>query len=242
MRYAVILLRSWARKLGILRVVNLIRFRSPISQEVDKYEERFARALRSSIRDGDHIWDIGANRGLYTGHCLTWLGSQGSVVAFEPTPVCFNHLTEKFQDDDRLILEQMAIGEEEGILHMRIADDPLAGTHQISDIAPSSDNGPSENNIIEVQVTSCDAYWKKSGRTPNVIKIDVEGYESHVINGMTELMKSPDVRTIFFEIHFGLLEKAGDRMAPVRIEKLLRSNGFQTTWIDASHLQATRES
>ncbi len=62
------------------------------------------------------------------------------MVAFEPTPVCFSHLTEKFQDDDRLILEQMAIGEEEGLLHMRIADDPLAGTHQISEIAPSSDN------------------------------------------------------------------------------------------------------
>jgi hypothetical protein len=87
---------------------------------------------------------------------------------------------------------------------------------------------------------SGDLYVQRGGPVPQVIKVDVEGFEEQVFLGMRETLQSRQVRTIFCEMHFGILEERGDRMAPVRIEKMLKDLGFRVSWIDASHLGAMR--
>jgi FkbM family methyltransferase len=39
-----------------------------------------------NIREGDTVWDVGANIGAYTGAYLGLVGKRGCVVAFEPVP------------------------------------------------------------------------------------------------------------------------------------------------------------
>jgi hypothetical protein len=73
------------------------------------------------------------------------------------------------------------------------------------------------------------------------MKIDVEGFEDEVLEGMPRVLADPRLRAIFLEVHFKLLEQRGKAEAPIHIERMLQSLGFNTRWFkDRSHLQALR--
>jgi FkbM family methyltransferase len=205
-----------------------------------RYEEKFSRRLLSEIRKGDVVWDIGANLGHYTDSFRELVGSDGLIVAFEPAPACFRTLKERFQGHDNVKVENVAVGRSEGRTILIIDENPLAPTHQIRSDPAGVAALPANANTTEVNVVSGDSYFKRAGAAPGVIKIDVEGFEEQVFLGMGQLLKTPQLRAVFCEVHFGILERRGERMAPVRIERLLQVSGFAVSWIDASHLGAVR--
>jgi hypothetical protein len=52
-----------------------------------------------------------------------------------------------------------------------------------------------------------------------------------------------ELRSIFIEVHFRILEQRGNRFAPMQIEKTLKAAGFDVIeWIDSSHIGAWRTS
>lgn len=75
---------------------------------------------------------------------------------------------------------------------------------------------------------------------PNAIKIDVEGFEVEVLQGLGPHLAAPTLRVIGVEVHFGILKERGMADAPQRIERLLARNGFRVQWPDSSHLLALR--
>lgn len=227
-------LRSLARKIGVIAVINFIRFK--VLGLSRAYEEKFGTALLSHVRRGDVVWDIGANVGLYTEKFAQCVGEAGRVVAFEPAPACFKTLEGKFARASLVQLEHAAVGEAQGEALLMIDADPLAATHKLSAGAAAPQNGQ------RVRVVCGDWYWEQSGRAPNVIKIDVEGFEEHVLRGMQKLLRCSDLRAVFCEIHFKLLEERGEPLAPSRIEHRLKEAGFHISWLDASHIQALRAS
>ncbi|NEQ84963.1 MAG: FkbM family methyltransferase [Moorea sp. SIO2I5] len=44
------------------------------------------------------------------------------------------------------------------------------------------------------------------GYYPNILKIDVEGFEIEVLKGMQTVLASSTLRAVFIEVHFKLLE------------------------------------
>ena len=98
-----------------------------------------------------------------------------------------------------------------------------------------------DKNFQTIAVVSGDEIIAKKGvHIPNLIKIDVEGHELEVLAGMIATLKRPELRELFVEIHFAVLEEQGRHQVPSAIESLLISNGFKLTWVDPSHLHATR--
>ena len=74
---------------------------------------------------------------------------------------------------------------------------------------------------------------------PNVVKIDVEGYELEVIQGLQNVLTS--VRVAFVEVHFSILENRCMLQAPSKIVATLGKLGFNAiTWVDASHIMALK--
>jgi hypothetical protein len=57
---------------------------------------------------------------------------------------------------------------------------------------------------------------------------------------MDHLLAAPELRAVFVEVHFRILEERGRADAPVRIEKLLRAKGLRPKWVDPSHIAAER--
>jgi hypothetical protein len=93
-----------------------------------------------------------------------------------------------------------------------------------------------------VRITTGDALVESEEvLAPDVLKIDVEGFEEEVLRGLTGQLAHTRCRAVFCEVHFGILDARGERHAPSRIVELLRKQGFHTRWIDPSHLSAIRD-
>ncbi|NEN94750.1 MAG: FkbM family methyltransferase [Moorea sp. SIO3I7] len=74
------------------------------------------------------------------------------------------------------------------------------------------------------------------GYYPNIIKIDVEGFELEVLKGIQTVLSSSTLKAVFIEVHFKLLEENGYTNAIEMIVKILHKYGFSTTWIDFLHI------
>lgn len=199
------------------------------------YEDRFGPALRAEVRPRETVWDIGANLGLYTQEFAAAVGPDGKVVAFEPTPDCFASLQERFAGASRVRLMNLAVGASDGALRMSLEENPLAPTHRI--VADDDRHG----RTVTVPVRSAASIVvEEPGLFPNLIKVDVEGHEGAVLDGMQPLLSDNRLRCVGIEVHFGLLDARDEGHRPKQMEQVLAQHGFQVRWTDPSHLLALR--
>lgn len=220
-------LRRFTRKLGLNRLIGSL-FASR------RYEDLFGSALLAEVRQGDIVWDIGANLGLYTEQFLSCVGANGAVCAFEPVPACFDQLLERFNPASQVKLMNIAVGVEDGQISMEINDDPLASTHRVISTQHSGRG-------VEVSIRSASSLVRSGDAAfPNLVKIDVEGHEGAVMYGMQDLLSDSRLRCIGIEVHFGLLDERGEGARPKQIEQSLLQHGFRVRWTDPSHLIAVR--
>jgi FkbM family methyltransferase len=227
MNKAIIKARSIARRIGLKRLYNRMAPQR-------SYEEKFHHEISAEVRQGDLIWDVGANVGLYTKIFAEGAGSTGRVFAFEPMPETYEKLCSQTRDYPWVQNEQIALSDFDGSSRMLVGKTDRVGHLERFD-------GEASTGIsVEVSVMCGDSYLGKSGMTPNVLKIDVEGFEEEVLAGMKSLLAAPELRAVFLEVHFGILESRGRSEAPLRIEKLLRRNGLIPSWVDGSHIVARR--
>lgn len=224
----VVKIRSYTRKIGLNKFIGRLIYGS-------RYEDNFGPVFIACIKPGDTVWDVGANVGLYTAMFLEAAGSDGRVVAFEPTPDCFARLQDQFSDCQQVSLKNIALGSRDGLAAMVLDDDPFGVTHHLVE------NSVSSPNLLEIEVcTAASVVDGSSELFPNAIKIDVEGHEGSVVDGLSSLLVDPRLHSVGIEVHFGILEARGESWRPQQMEKLFRSNGFTVRWTDPSHMLATR--
>jgi len=218
--------RSLVGNLRLLRsVVQVFRYFTSY-----KYEKNFDAALMTSIRAQDTVWDVGANIGYYTSK-FAESAKSGLIVAFEPSPSTFPLLQEKFRHTSNVHIENVALGDDEGDKSFFIAKSSVEDS-----LFNRSGVYATE---VKVRVARADSYAESF--PPNVIKIDVEGFELEVLNGMHKTLLSPSLRYVFVEVHFSVLVERGHPRAPRDIVQCLTNAGFLTKWLDSSHLAARRQ-
>lgn len=227
-------LRSALRKTGLLKPISRLRDRFQKLTGATGYEARFERAMLSTIRPGDVVWDVGANVGLYTQKFAQLVGPAGRVVAIEPSPGSFAALSKRCASDENCILLDLALSDEDGAADLALNDDPTGVTHSLS--------SPSSGNSISVETRKGDSLIEQAvAPVPNIIKIDVEGFEEEAITGLSHTLRDERCRGVFVEVHFSVLDSRGLRDAPIRIDRFLKSAGFDTKWPDSSHLAGIRK-
>jgi len=196
------------------------------------YEQRFAASIFREVRQGDCVWDIGANVGYYTEPLLKAVGTDGHVVAIEPSPASVQIILKKTgTHDTRFTLAQVALSSSEGFAPFTVRADSTSCTNRLGVEA--------DGTAIQVRVTTGDALLGEV-KVPTIIKLDVEGYELEVMRGMSRVLSSPQLRAVFIEVHSALLEKAGEKDAGHKICKILEGHGLNPTWVDFSHIVARR--
>lgn len=169
---------------------------------------------------GDLAVDAGANIGYTTSILGIRVGPKGKVHSFEPHPEVFASLQENveiWKNDRRcgsFILHQAALGAENGQALLRTSDwfRTNRGTAWISNKAEASP----DHKGIEVSIQNLDSLLD-AGETIGVLKMDVQGHELSVLQGMTRLLKRQAVRDIIFE------EEAA---FPSPTHKYLSANGY----------------
>lgn len=218
--------RSLARKLGLISVLKRL-------MPQRDYEEKFNAALLGAIRPGDIVWDIGANVGFYTVQFAEAVGTSGRVVAFEPAPESITQLEGAVAGCKNVTIKKAAVADARGVSEFGVETGEASVTNTLD-----VDKG-GKKVTVSVEVTTVD--WEvNESDCPNIMKIDVEGFEGEVFDGMETTLANPFLRGIFCEVHFSVLERRGKANTPAKIETILRKAGFNVQWVGHSHISAIR--
>lgn len=143
-------------------------------------EPHVTRLVRQRFHAGWTMLDVGANAGYFSVLCSD-LGA-GRVIAFEPNPHLHALLEATVAAHPVIELEKVAVGSEAGTATLQISPD--AGNTGLSTLG----NKWSNPTTSEVAVVALDAYCHDHAIRPDLIKVDVEGHEEHVLAGMTDLL------------------------------------------------------
>ena len=82
----------------------------------DGYEARFGAAIARCIRNGDNVWDVGANIGSYAVSLSGQVGSSGRVFAFEPSPLNLAHLRQRVRTAENVVVLPLGLSDSSGQL------------------------------------------------------------------------------------------------------------------------------
>lgn len=198
------------------------------------YEKGYDDLFSAALRPGLCVWDVGANVGHYTLQFAERTGPSGSVIAFEPSPHNFARLEQACAGTANVRLHQMALGRSDGSLPFEQGNDELGATSRVA-------SGSNSGIVVDVRAGRGLVASGLAPR-PEAVKIDVEGFELEVLEGLGDLVSDPRLRVIGVEVHFRILEERGQGDVPATIERLLASKGYAITWPDSSHIIATRPS
>jgi FkbM family methyltransferase len=136
------------------------------------------------LHPGDLVFDVGANLGSYA-EIFASLGTH--VIALEPNPDCVSHIRRSYPDI-AIDVVNTAVGSSAGVATIR-----LARRSDMSSMSPEWIQAIREAQRIEesvwadqltVSVITLDLLIQKYG-VPQFIKIDVEGFEESVLQGLS---------------------------------------------------------
>ena len=180
-----------------------------LDMAIGRHEPLVGNLIRRHLSEGDIAFDVGANVGYFTLLMARCVGASGRVVAFEPDPFVGEYLRRNIAgNQDQLGASinavDVAIGGYSG-------SRPFTPGSRISRGTLVSGVGP-----LSVDVLTLEEAIGRYG-FPQLIKIDVEGAESELLEGAVGFLATLRT-TIIIEAHSQLLEK--------RCLEHLRRSGF----------------
>jgi FkbM family methyltransferase len=170
------------------------------------YEPATVTCLVEHLRPGHTFVDVGANHGYFSVLAGRLVGPTGRVFAFEPNPAVFEQLSEHVARNGltNVTTERTALASQEGSLELFVS--ACAGNSGLSSITPGSDAFTSgsldRSSRVQVRATTFDR-WRRDrgvGRI-DLMKIDVEGAEMLVLQGMTDTFAGAPPARIICESH-----------------------------------------
>jgi FkbM family methyltransferase len=164
-----------------------------------EYDATVAEFFRANLRSGQTCFDIGANVGVYVMQFANWTGPSGRVVAFEPNPETRKVLEYHIQLNgiaDRVTIVPAAVGKSSGTATLY-----AAGVDGMSRLNAPNSAIADKVHAVDVPVIAVDEYVKKSGITPDILMIDIEGFEIAALSGAKQLIQAKRDLLIVVEMH-----------------------------------------
>lgn len=153
----------------------------------------------------DVVFDIGANRG-QTIALFRSEFPESTIYAFEPGLSAFSELRVRTESDSKVRSFQLALGEYNGraLLHQNAADvtdSLLTNSSRISQFAPAEMTAPKRARTVPIK--RIDSFCaEESIHRIDLLKIDAQGYERHILAGAGDLLTPEVIRGLFIEVLF----------------------------------------
>lgn len=179
----------------------------------ETHELNFAEAM---LRGGDVFIDVGANVGIFTLVAARRVGDAGIVHSFEPVPANYTRLSENvaLNGFTNVRLNRAAAGAEPGELRFGLETEmEVASGAAMSGFYTAG----ASLRPIKAPVVRLDDYLAEQNddRRVRLIKIDVEGYEPRVLEGLRQSLAKRRVDLVMLEISVYALAHQGSRVIDV---------------------------
>lgn len=177
------------------------------------YEPEIAYLIKSLIKPGDVVLDIGANVGLHTVNFARATGPEGHVYAFEPVARMAerNSLNCALNGLANVTIVDCALGDENGAVAMNVntSDGGMEGTSSLLETV-HVEKRPQHYETQEVRIRRLDDLIEELGPLSRLdfIKMDTEGFEPMVLKGAMETLRRHRPAMII-EAHSTRLAKVG---------------------------------
>lgn len=144
------------------------------------YEHETTLLLMQKLKPGDFFVDVGANNGYYSLLASSLVGPGGHVFSFEPNPSSYQRLLNNLRHNSvtNVTPFNAALTDIQG--------DALLYFHRSRD----GQNTMVRESESSVRVRTMRLDDVVSGKSPNIVKIDVEGAEVLVLRGMAGILNS----------------------------------------------------
>ena len=185
--------------------------------------------LRKLVRPGSTFVDVGANVG-YFSRLLATVAQPARIVAFEPHPELVDILRLNTWGLSPVVeVHTCALGDSNGTVVLESAEHNYGDTRvSAGGVAPASMVAPVArmDDLVDGPV--------------DVVKIDVQGYESEVLRGMQRIIRENPRLMLVVEFWPAALTARG--LVPRAVLEQYRLNGFVVALLrDGSPLEATND-
>jgi len=210
------------------------------------HEMFLERIFDRYLSPGSIFVDIGANCGYWSAYALSRIGRGGEVHAFEPVPHYFAFVRRlaELNPDYRVFANPVACGGPPGVFSMAVVapraenfDNYNTNIGSSSLVAGFLDHARHLTEEVVVEVIAFDDYVRAQSvdlDRVGLIKIDVEGFESTVFDGMQFVLTKSGRRVpILCEILTDL--KRREPLDGRRIIERLQGYGYRC--LDATNMQ-----
>jgi FkbM family methyltransferase len=182
-----------------------------------RYEEENFEALLSFVKDDTAFLDIGANLGIYTLRMGRRIGREGKVYSFEPHPKLNELLSRNVHINglsERVHCFKLGLSDQNSTATFQYPIGHLGGGHV-------GGSGSGNGHIaVEAEIRRLDDLLGDDFCC-DLVKIDVEGHEINVLNGMKRIVQnSPSIKILFEK----LMQNAGTEVA---LESYFSELGFE---------------
>jgi len=196
---------------------------------LEKYEPYLTELMLSKIKKGDVVLDIGANIGYYAVLFAEKVGKKGKVIAIEPDPINFEILQKNIKENKlfNVVAVQAAVGNENKKMKIFESKENF-GDHRLWQNPSKSPFDKRET--VDIFCRRLDDLLKElEYQKIDFIKMDVQGFESFVIEGGEKIIEK-NKPIIFFEYWPWGNKKAGSDIK--KMMEFFRKIYKKIFWVD----------
>jgi FkbM family methyltransferase len=202
----------------------------------EDFEWQERQFLCRFLKRGDVFVDVGANIGLFTLIAAFCVGPDGCVHSFEPCARTFQRLLAnvRMNDFSSVSCSQMALSDTSGTSSMFASLGGHAAWNSLASIA--------SDETFAAETVRC-AVWDDYARENQLIgriammKIDVEGWEAHVLRGASETLSRPDAPVL--QVEFTDRASEAVDFSCAQLYGMLEELGYQMYVYDGQRKQLT---
>jgi FkbM family methyltransferase len=166
--------------------------------------------------------DVGANIGYFTLLAAHLVGMDGKVIAIEAHPSNFEILLSAIKRNglEQVVPLNIGLSDEDGSGQVIMANQSEFANRTASMVPQAGLSGPT---VSVRRFDDCISDWKIE--TIDLLKVDVDGFETKVIRGATESLRSGRIKNLIIELNEDWLYASGSSAA--ELTSLLTEAGFR---------------
>lgn len=224
----------WVMRLPSHRAIQYMR-----PEGGGKWEAERLAAMHDTIKPSDVVYDIGAEQGDMTSLLASWAHT-GAVVAIEPNPWVWPCIKAIFDENDLTTPAATFVGfvgsvptiptNPDGIRRGFFRGWPDCATGVIDPAAGFAHMAQEQDRV---PTTTVDALVAKTGLVPDVITMDVEGSEWHVLRGAHRTLRVHRP-VVFVSVHPEFLADMYGQ-TPADVDALMAKAGYDREHLATDH-------